>query len=232
MNSIKISNLTKIIVSFFVLNSFLLCIEYKDLIEKLKQQDEKIEKLKVEYTQLINFLDLKEVYELKADFVFLKPDKIKVNIYEPFQQIIVVDKNKILIKDVNQNVVYKFNPKKFFEKEFNYLPLIFSKRNYTVVDFIKKTGLKYVTENENCYVLSTRYAKGKVYTDKKIGLRPGEIRFLLWIDKQTLYPTKVSMISEKYIIETEFKNYQTEFEIKDTEFEILDSSTTQVIEIN
>lgn len=209
-----------------------MCIEYKDLIEKLKQQDEKIEKLKVEYTQLINFLDLKEVYELKADFVFLKPDKIKVNIYEPFQQIIVVDKNKILIKDVNQNVVYKFNPKKFFEKEFNYLPLIFSKRNYTVVDFIKKTGLKYVTENENCYVLSTRYAKGKVYTDKKIGLRPGEIRFLLWIDKQTLYPTKVSMISEKYIIETEFKNYQTEFEIKDTEFEILDSSTTQVIEIN
>lgn len=207
------------------------CIEYKDLLEKLKQQDEKIERLKVEYTQLINFINLQEVYELKADFLYVKPDKLKVNIYEPIKQTIVADSKQILVKDVTKNVVYKVDPKKFFEKEVSYLPLIFSKKNYNVVDFVKKTGLKYVTEEENYYVLSTRYAKGKIYKDKKIGLRPGETRFILWIDKQTLFPVKVNMISEQYIIETEFKNYQTEFEIPNNEFELINSSYTQIINI-
>lgn len=205
-------------------------IEYKELINKLKEQDEKITKLKAEYYQLINFVDLKEVYELKAKFIYQKPDKIKICVEEPVKQIILADKDKILVKDLLNNIIYKFDTRKYFEKNQNYLPLIFSPkdRKYTITDFIKKTGLKFVTEEDNYYVLSTRYAKGKTYSDKKIGLRPGEVRFILWIDKQTLFPKKVNMISEKYIVETEFKNFETEFDTEGV-FDIEQSADTKVI---
>ncbi|MCS7228216.1 MAG: hypothetical protein NZ839_04555, partial [Endomicrobia bacterium] len=96
MNLKKTIPLLTTIISFFVVNFY--GIEYKELLSKLQQQDEKIEKLKVKYRQIINFLDLKEVYELKAEFIYLKPDKLKVNVYEPFQQIIVADSSIILVK--------------------------------------------------------------------------------------------------------------------------------------
>lgn len=213
-----------------LLSTYIYGIEYKELIEKLKQQDENITKLRAEYYQLINFVDLKEVYELKARFVYQKPDNLKLYIDEPVKQVILVDKDKILVKDVVNNIIYKFNTQKYFEKHQNYLPLIFSRKNrkYTVTDFIKKTGLKFVTEEDEYYVLSTRYAKGKTYSDKKIGLRPGETRFILWIDKVTLFPKKVNMISEKYIVETEFKNFETDFDL-DEKFEIEQSTDTKII---
>lgn len=213
-----------------LLSTYIYGIEYKELIEKLKQQDENITKLRAEYYQLINFVDLKEVYELKARFVYQKPDNLKLYIDEPVKQVILVDKDKILVKDVVNNIIYKFNTQKYFEKHQNYLPLIFSRKNrkYTVTDFIKKTGLKFVTEEDEYYVLSTRYAKGKTYSDKKIGLRPGETRFILWIDKVTLLPKKVNMISEKYIVETEFKNFETDFDL-DEKFEIEQSTDTKII---
>lgn len=208
-------------------------IDFNELINKIQQQDEKIQKIKAEYYQTINIIDLNETYFLKADFVFLKPDKLKVNVYEPIQQIIVADSKKICVKNINENTVYRFDTKKYFDKEYSYLPLIFSKKDkkYSISDFIKKTGLKFVTEEEKYYILSTRYAKGKVYADKKIGLRPGETRFIMWINKETMFPEKVSMLSEKYIIETEFKNYQTEFEISPTEFEIQTNENTKVIDV-
>ncbi len=223
-------------VSVFVLLTNLFSIEYKELIDKLQQLDQQITKIKSEYTQLINFVDLNEVYELKAKFVFVKPDKLKVEVYEPIKQEIVADSEKIEVKDLINDVIYRFDPKKYFEKEYSYLPLLFSKpysssKKYTIVDFIKKTGLKFVSEEKNYYVLSTRVAKGKVYTDKKIGLRPNETRFILWISKETLFPEKLSMISEKYIVETEFKNYETEFDVSPTEFELDKSTNTKIIDV-
>jgi outer membrane lipoprotein-sorting protein len=183
----KMLNIKIFLAFLFVINN-LFSIEYKELIEKLAEVDQKIEKIKAEYIQLINFVDLNEVYELKAKFIFVKPDKLKVEVYEPVKQIIVVDSKRIEVKDVNNDIIYKFDPKKYFEKEYKYLPLLFSKtysssKKYTIVDFIKKTGLKFVAEEKDYYVLSTRMAKGKVYTDKKIGLRPGETRVILWIKK-------------------------------------------------
>jgi len=78
-------------IKFFLIFIFfgkLLSIEYKELIEKLAQIDQQINKIKCEYTQLITFVDLNEVYELKAKFVFIKPDKLKVEVYDPVKQII------------------------------------------------------------------------------------------------------------------------------------------------
>jgi outer membrane lipoprotein-sorting protein len=231
----KMLNIKIFLAFLFVVNN-LFSIEYKELIEKLAEVDQKIEKIKAEYTQLINFVDLNEVYELKAKFIFVKPDKLKVEVYEPVKQIIVADSKRIEVKDVNNDIIYKFDPKKYFEKEYQYLPLLFSKtysssKKYTIVDFIKKTGLKFVAEEKDYYVLSTRMAKGKVYTDKKIGLRPGETRVILWIKKDTLYPKKLSLISEKYIIETEFKNYETNFDITSTEFELEKTTNTKIVNV-
>ena len=223
-------------IKFFLIFIFfgkLLSIEYKELIEKLAQIDQQINKIKCEYTQLITFVDLNEVYELKAKFVFIKPDKLKVEVYDPVKQIIIADTKKIEVKDVTNDIIYRFDTKKYFEKEYSYLPLLFSKssKKYSVVDFVKKTGLKFVAEEKDHYVLSTRIAKGKVYTDKKVGLRPSETRFILWIKKDTLFPEKLSMISEKYIIETEFKNYETDFEVSLSEFELEKSSNTKIIDV-
>ncbi len=81
-------------IKFFLIFIFfgkLLAIEYKELIEKLAQVDQQINKIRSEYTQLINFVDLNEVYELKAKFVFVKPDKLKVEVYDPVKQIIIAD---------------------------------------------------------------------------------------------------------------------------------------------
>jgi len=231
----KILNIKIFLTFLFVVNN-LFSIEYKELIEKLAEVDQKIEKIKSEYTQLINFVDLNEVYELKAKFIFVKPDKLKVEVYEPIKQIIVADSKRIEVKDVNNDIIYKFSTKKYFEKEYQYLPLLFSNiysssKKYPIVDFIKKTGLKFVAEEKDYYVLSTRMAKGKVYTDKKIGLRPGETRVILWIKKDTLYPEKLSLISEKYIIETEFKNYETNFDITSTEFELEKTTSTKIVNV-
>jgi outer membrane lipoprotein-sorting protein len=231
----KILNIKIFLTFLFVVNN-LFSIEYKELIKKLAEVDQKIEKIKSEYTQLINFVDLNEVYELKAKFIFVKPDKLKVEVYEPIKQIIVADSKRIEVKDVNNDIIYKFSTKKYFEKGYQYLPLLFSNiygssKKYTIVDFIKKTGLKFVAEEKDYYVLSTRMAKGKVYTDKKIGLRPGETRVILWIKKDTLYPEKLSLISEKYIIETEFKNYETNFDITSTEFELEKTTSTKIVNV-
>lgn len=222
-----------VIINLLVFLEVAFSIGYKELIEKIQQQDKKIEKIKANYTQLVNLVELKEEYILKATFIYKRPNKLKVYVYEPFQQIIVAYNNKIYVKDILSNTIYKFSVKKYFEKNYSYLPSIFSNKSgdYSITDFIEKVGLKFVTEEPNYYVLSTRYAKGKVYTDKKIGLRPGETRFILWLNKETLFPEKVNMISEQYIIETQFSNFQTDFEISDEEFEIEKDTNTKFVEI-
>ncbi len=229
---LKQFSMITIIVNFFILFGTAFSIEYKELIEKIQQQEQKIEKIKSDYIQLVNLVELKEEYILKASFIYKRPNKIKVYVYEPFRQIIIADNQEIYVKDIDTDTIYKFSTRKYFEG-YNYLPSIFSNKsgNYSITDFIKKTGLKFVTEEKNYYVLSTRYAKGKVYTDKKIGLRPGETRFILWLNKETLFPEKVNMISEQYIIETQFTNFQTDFEISDNEFEIEKTTSTKIIEV-
>lgn len=110
--------------------------------------------------------------------------------------------------------------------------MIFSKeKKYDLSNLIKRTGLKYVTEEEKYYVLSTRYAKGKVYKNKEVGLRESEMRVILWIDKETLFPVKVNMISAKYIIETEFKNFEVNFDINEDVFTIEKTTTTKIVEL-
>jgi len=209
------------------------CITFQELIKKLEEKDEKILKLKAEYVQVINFLDLNETYVLKAKFIYISPDKLRVEIEEPFKQIIIVNDKSIYVKDVINDIVYYSDSDKYFSKQKNYFPLIFSKsKKYKLSDLVKKTGLKFVNEEDKFYVLSTRYAKGKTYKDKNVGLRPGETRFILWINKETLFPEKVNMISEKYVVETTLKNYETDFEVDENLFEIEKSSTTHMLKLD
>ncbi|MCX7910515.1 MAG: outer-membrane lipoprotein carrier protein LolA [Endomicrobia bacterium] len=228
----KIKKNFKFFLIFFLTLNFSFSIELKDLIEKIKQKESQINSIKANYSQIINFVDLNEVYEIKADFLYVRPDKVKVEIYSPIRQIIVADSNVIYVKDILNDIIYKFNSKRYFEKEHNYLPLIFSKKNmkYTVVDFIKKTGLKLVAEEEKYYVLSTKYSN-KLHSKNRSTLLPKETKFVMWLDKDTLFPRKISMVSEKYIVETELQNYEVNFEYLESEFEIEKSTNTKIIEI-
>ncbi|MCS7231495.1 MAG: outer-membrane lipoprotein carrier protein LolA [Elusimicrobiota bacterium] len=228
----KIKKNFKFFLIFFLTLNFSFSIELKDLIEKIKQKESQINSIKANYSQIINFVDLNEVYEIKADFLYVRPDKVKIELYSPIRQIIVADSNVIYVKDILNDIIYKFNSKRYFEKEHNYLPLIFSKKNmkYTVVDFIKKTGLKLVAEEEKYYVLSTKYSN-KLHSKNRSTLLPKETKFVMWLDKDTLFPRKISMVSEKYIVETDLQNYEVNFEYLESEFEIEKSTNTKIIEI-
>jgi len=222
-----------ILISMLIIIDSLYCLSFQELVKKLEEKDEKISKLKADYIQLINFLDLNETYIIKARFIYVSPKKLRIDIDEPFKQIIVVNDKSIYVKDVLNDTIYYSDSDKYFSKQKNYFPLIFSKnKKYKLSDLVKKTGLKFVNEEENFYVLSTRYAKGKTYKDKKEGLRPKETRFILWINKETLFPEKVNMISEKYVVETILKNYETEFEVDESLFEIEKSSNTKIIKFD
>lgn len=228
----KIKKNFKFFLIFFLTLNFSFSIELKDLIEKIKQKESQINSIKANYSQIINFVDLNEVYEIKADFLYVRPDKVKIELYSPIRQIIVADSNVIYVKDILNDIIYKFNSKRYFEKEHNYLPLIFSKKNmkYTVVDFIKKTGLKLVAEEEKHYVLSTKYSN-KLHSKNRSTLLPKETKFVMWLDKDTLFPRKISMVSEKYIVETDLQNYEVNFEYLESEFKIEKSTNTKIIEI-
>ncbi|MFQ3675671.1 MAG: outer-membrane lipoprotein carrier protein LolA [Endomicrobiia bacterium] len=205
---------------------------FESLIKELEKKDATITKIKADYKQTINIVDLNQTYVIDSEFIFVFPDKLRIEITNPFKQSIVVNNKKLFIKNANEDIIYTTNVEKYFSNNINIFPLIFSKdQRYNLSELVKKTGLKFVTEEDNYYVLSTRYAKGKVYKDKKVGLREGETRFIMWIDKQTLFPKKVDMISEKYIIETELKNYSTDFEVEDEYFDIKKSSETKIVEL-
>ncbi|MCX7956350.1 MAG: outer-membrane lipoprotein carrier protein LolA [Endomicrobia bacterium] len=221
------------IIFIFFNYTLVLCVDLKGLIERIYEKEKQINTIKADYTQTINFVDLKEIYEIKAGFLFVKPDKVRIDVIVPLRQTIVADSNSIKVKDNITNVIYDFNSKKYFEKNHNYLPLIFSNKNmkYTITDFIKKTGLKFVTEEDKYYVLSSRYFKGKMPTDKDKGLKPGETRFMLWVDKETLFPRKVSMVSEKYIVDTEFDNFEINFAADRIDFEIEKTTDTKIIKV-
>ncbi|MFN3551125.1 MAG: LolA family protein [Endomicrobiia bacterium] len=229
----KIQKVIKIfLLILFVFNSWLFSLTFKELIKKLEDNDNKIKKLKAEYVQLIHFLDLNETYVLKAKFIYEYPEKLRIDIQSPFKQIIVVNDKKLFAKDVLNDVIYYTDTEKYFEKQKNYFPLIFSKtRRYNLADFVKKTGLRFIKEENKYYVLSSRYLKGKKYTGDEKGFKKDEVRLMLWLDKEKLLPEKVNMVSEKYVIETEFSNYETEFEITDALFEIEKTSNTKIIEI-
>jgi outer membrane lipoprotein-sorting protein len=203
------------------------------LIKELEKKDATITKIKEDYKQVITMDDLEQTYVIDSEFIFLFPDKLRIEIKSPFRQSIVVNNKKLFMKNANEDIIYATNIEKYLSKNINVFPLIFSKeQRYNLSELVKKTGLKFVNEEDKYYVLSTRYAKGKVYKDKKIGLRDGETRFIMWIDKETLYPKKVDMISEKYVIETELNNYSTDFDIEEKYFDIDKSSSTKIIELN
>jgi len=205
---------------------------FESLMKELEKKDATIAKIKADYKQTIIIVDLNQMYEIDSEFIFVFPDKLRIEITNPFKQSIVVNNRKLLIKNANENIIYVTNVEKYFSDNINIFPLIFSKdQKYNISELVKKTGLKFVNEEEEHYVLSTRYAKGKTYKDKKVGLREGETRFIMWIDKKTLFPKKVDMISEKYIIETELKNYSTDFETNEEFFDIKKSSETKIIEL-
>ncbi len=229
----KMQRLIKIFLfMFFVFNNFLFSLTFKELIKKLEDKDKEIIKLKANYMQLIHFLDLNETYILKANFIYEYPEKLRIDIKYPFEQIIVVNNKKLLAKDVLNDVIYYTDAEKYFEKQQNYFPLIFSKtRKYMLADFVKKTGLKFIKEEEKYYVLSSRYKKDKKYTGYEKELQKDEIRLMLWLNKENFLPEKVNMVSEKYVIETEFNNYETEFDIANELFEIEKTSNTKIIEI-
>lgn len=224
MNTKKIRMFLSSLIIAFVNLSF--TIELRELIEKIKQKESEIENIKVSYTQTINFVELKEVYEIKARFLYMRPDNLKIEILSPIKQTVVANSKNIYVKDLMNDIVYEFNSNKYFEKEHNYLPLIFSKKNmkYTVVDFVKKVGLRFVAEEQNYYVLSTK----PLGSEKK---RPRETRFVMWIEKDTLLPKKITMVSEKYIVETQLFDYEINKEYSLSEFEIEKSTQTKVIKI-
>ncbi|MEN3013384.1 MAG: outer-membrane lipoprotein carrier protein LolA [Endomicrobiia bacterium] len=220
----KIKTFLKFSVIF--LGNFLFSIEFKQLIEKIKQKENQIETIKMHYTQVINFVDLKETYEIKAKFLYARPDKIKIEISAPIKQIVVADSDMIYVKDLTNDIIYQFNSKKYFEKEHNYLPLIFSKKNmrYEVTEFLKKMGVKLIKEENKYYVLSTKFEKKNDNVTK-------QTRFVIWINKETLFPEKIYMTSPKYIIETEFSSYEVNFEYSLEDFEIEKTTNTKIVEI-
>lgn len=127
----------------------LYCISFQELIKKLEEKDEKISKLKADYIQLINFLDLNETYIIKARFIYVSPEKLRIDIDEPFKQIIVINDKSIYVKDVLNDTIYYSDSDKYFSKQKNYFPLIFSKnKKYKLSDLVKKTGLKFVNEKK------------------------------------------------------------------------------------
>lgn len=220
MNMKKIKMFLSICVIFWYEYSF--SIELKELIEKIKQKESEIENIKAKYTQIINFVELKEMYEIKASFLYMRPDNLKIEIFSPVRQCIIANSKNIYVKDLVNDVVYEFDTARYFEKEHNYLPLIFSRKNmkYTIVDFMKKVGIKFVVEEENYYVLSNTTGKKKQ-----------NMRFVMWLEKDTLLPRKITMFSEKYIVETELSDYEINKEYSLSEFEIEKSTQTKVIKI-
>ncbi len=232
MNSLKAYKLKYIIFLIFLQIIDIFCIEYSKLISLLEEKDKSITKLKAEYTQIINFLDLNETYIIESSFIYIRPDKLKIELSSPTRQTIIVDTKTLCIFDHDTNTLYHANTQEYFNKNKNIFPIIFSEgKKYNLSDLAKKVGLKYITEEKDCYVLSTRYIKGKTYKDKKTGLRPNETRFIMWINKETLLPKKISMISEKYVVETELKNWETEFEINEQEFVIDKNLVNKIIEL-
>ncbi len=212
--------------------NFIHAIKFDTLISDLEKKDLSITKIKAQYRQFINIVDLEEIYTIESEFIYMFPDQLRLEIKEPFQQIIVVKGNNLYLKNKNENIIYSTLLDKYIKQNTNIFPLIFSKeQRYNLSEVVKKIGLKYVNEEEKYYVLSTRYAKGKVYKDKKVGLRPGEIRFIMWINKESLFPEKVSMISEKYIIDTELFGFETDFEVLEDMFVIKKNSETKIIEL-
>ncbi len=224
----KIINLI-ILLQIFLYHTFVASIyplDFDKIVLELENKDKSITQLKADYTQTINFIDLREIVELEATFIYLRPDKLKIEIKKPFNQTIIVKNKDIWIKVHQTNVVYHTNLQKY--KNQNYFPLIFSKdKNYNISMLIKKIGFKFISETPQYYVLST-----KKQSKKKSTSSPKETRFIMWINKETLFPEKVSMYSEKYLVETEFKNYTTEFAVDEQEFELEKNAETKVIELN
>lgn len=214
------------------ISNYLFSLTFKELVKKLEEKDNEIKKLKADYVQLIHFLDLNETYVLNARFLYVYPEKLRVDIESPFQQIIIVDSKKLVARDISNDIIYYADTEKYFKEQQNYFPFIFSKtKKYKLSDFVKKANLKLVKEEEKFYVLSSRYVGGKSYSGDKKGLEKNETRLMLWICKETLFPKKVNMISEKYVIETEFNNYEIEFDVNENLFEIEKTSNTKIIEI-
>jgi len=220
---------TAVVLAVSVVTPPACAVELKDLVAMLRAKDAAIVRLKADYRQLITFTDLDETYSIVASFVYVKPDRLRLDITAPMRQTIIVSSGVLWVDDFTSNTRYRADLKSFARKNPTMFPLIFSgSEKYDVADLVRRLGMKMVTEEPEFYVVSTRYARGKTYTDRTIGLRPGEVRFIMWIRKSTLFPARVHMISEKYIVETVLSNYVTEFEPDPSVFS-LDGSTGPVV---
>jgi len=205
-------------------------VELKDLTAMLRARDAEITRLKADYRQRITFTDLDETYSIVASFVYVKPDWLRLDITAPMRQTIVVSSGVLWVDDRGSNTRYRADLVSFTRRNASIFPLILSgSQRYDVADLIRKLGMKVVTEEPEFYVVSTRYARGRTYTDRRVGLRPGEVRFIMWIRKSTLFPERVHMISEKYIVETTLSNYVTEFD-PDPSLFVVDVSTDAAVQ--
>lgn len=89
---------------------------FKQKVDKMSRETNSLES---DFTQVKNLSMLSEKIVSKGHFCFLKQNNLRWEYYEPYKYIIVINKEKILIKDENSKVKkYDMNSNKVF-KEIN-----------------------------------------------------------------------------------------------------------------
>lgn len=107
----------KFITLLSLIFSFCYSINFEDLIVKLEEKDKSVKTLKAQYTQLINIVDTEETFVLESEFVFLFPDKLKLEVKSPFQQTIVISNSKLYLKNKVDNTIQVVKIKILKEKK-------------------------------------------------------------------------------------------------------------------
>lgn len=164
-------------------NSFVSVRDTTALKQKIEKMSANLNTLESDFIQIKQMSLLKDKVESKGHFMYARKDNLRWEYTKPYYYLIVLSKNKMVIKDDQKARKYDVNSNKVF-KELNELLLasvngnIFSSRKFQISYF----------ENEKYYRLDL--------IPNSVTLKQGMKKMLMYFDKPVTRVERIELVEE------------------------------------
>ncbi|PIS47066.1 MAG: hypothetical protein COT17_05370 [Elusimicrobia bacterium CG08_land_8_20_14_0_20_51_18] len=191
--------------------------EVLKVVEKLKEWDAKLESLKSDFSQEVDFTNAGIKQKVEGTLSYKKKDRLRIEHLKPSRQLIITDKRDIFIYKVEDELVYKTSWDYWKKTQDQNLSGILDMGNYS--ELAEKNEIK-VTE--------TPEGIKAEFTSKN---NPGVYLLTLTLSATDYFPYEASLRVDKTLITTKLTKTEINGELDDKLFKFVKPKKAELIEI-
>jgi outer membrane lipoprotein-sorting protein len=190
------------------------------IIEELKNLDQKLESLKANFQQEVEFSEAGLKQHIEGILHYLKPTYLRIEHVQPSRQIIITDKNDLWIYKVEDSQVIKTNWNSWKENQnYNFSGLL-DFGDYSKI--VEKNNIK-TNKNEKAGRIDA------IFTSRE---KPELYTLVLSLSATDYFPLEANLKVDKVSVKTKLENIEKNIVISTETFKFIPPKGTEVLEFN